>query len=91
MEKQLKYRDLISQSAEASKKEELEFVAEEAGQQLDSDILATKKEIKRLNRDLVALKKNMPLNPQSCVDKMTSIKQHEAGLAALEALKSELF
>jgi hypothetical protein len=89
--KVLKYKELILESKEEQDIQEVEFEVEASKQQLESDILATKKSLASRGRDLLMAKRRRPFDSQSVIDVQVSIEQLEDGLSRLEKLKEELF
>lgn len=88
---QLKYKDLLLQSAQDKEAQEVEFRVEEMQQLLEADILATKRSLAGDRATLVRYKSQFPINPQNIVDAQIRIESLEDGLARLIALKQELF
>lgn len=88
---QLKYKDLLLQSAQEKEIQEVEFRVEEMAQSLEADILATKRSLASERATLVRYKSNFPLNAQYVIDSQIRIESLEDGLARLNALKQELF
>lgn len=86
-----KYLDLISKSKSDLDKEQLELFEEESKQNVDGDILATKKEIASTKRELLDKKSQKPLNPKEVVKISQKLIGLQNGLKALEDLKAELF
>lgn len=86
-----KYIDLISKSKEQMEREQLDLFVEESRQNIDADILATKKEIAKVTRALQDRKAKMPLDPKAVLEVKQELIELQAGLAELEALKTELF
>ena len=91
MEDALKYKDRLLQSDQEKAQEDVEYQVEQAKLQLDADLLATKRSLAESEKDLVTLKSTFPLNAASIVDQQGDVAELKAGLAALEALKKELF
>jgi hypothetical protein len=66
-------------------------LVEDAAQQVDADILATKKEIRLATKDLQRAESAKPLVPSNCVTHASKLKSLESGLAYLEDLKKRRF
>jgi hypothetical protein len=86
-----KYRSLISKSDSEKQLESLDFTTEEASQQMQADILATKKEIASAKRDLEESKSAVPFSPKKAIEKQMELEAYEKGLSLLLALNEELF
>lgn len=90
-QQQLKYKDLLQQSQEEKDKQEIEFLVEEAKQQLESDILATNKSLATNKRKLLQQMSSIPLDSQSIINIQVEIEGLEDGLKRLNSLKEVLF
>jgi hypothetical protein len=88
---QLKYKDLLGQSQQQKNEQELQFRVEEAQHQLAADVLATKKSIASVERDLLNSKSTFPLDAQSIVSLQVKLEGLVDGLTRLQALQAELF
>ena len=86
-----KYIDLLNLSKEDKDKQELEFQNEESLNQLQADILATKKAISAKSRELLSLKCAFPLESEKIIEAQVELEGLEDGLNRLNALKEELF
>lgn len=89
--KVLKYQDLLQQSQQEKDALQLEFQVEEAKQQLESDILATKRLLATKNQELLKAKSAQPFNAQRIIDVQIHIEGLEDGLSRLLDLMEELF
>lgn len=87
----LKYADLLGQSQSQKDAQELQFQVEESQQQLDADILSTKRNIASAKKNLLRVKSTYPLNSQNIVNAQIAVEEAEEGLKRLEALREELF
>ena len=85
------YEKLLKQSQAEKDTQEIQFQVEEVHQQLQSDILATKRELAKANRELFKAKSSYPFNAQKVIDAQMNIESFENGLQRLEALVEELF
>lgn len=85
------YLERISVGKEAKAAQELADAAEESSIQLDSDIMAAKKEQRNASRDLDSAKNAIPLDSADVIDAARSLKQANEDLTELLALKDELF
>lgn len=86
-----KYKDLISKDNEQKNQEQLDLFNEESEMNIQNSILATKKEIAQVKRQLEDKKSEKPLNPEETIKVSQKLKALQNGLQALEDLKSELF
>ena len=87
----LKYKELLQQSEEVKEGQEIQFKVEEALQSLQSDILATKKSLAKIRRDILKAKAEFPLNASKIIQLQTEAEGFEDGLKRLEELQAELF
>lgn len=87
--KPAKYIDLIGSAPNAQ--EQLANSNEDALLQLQSDILATRRALTVHQSALRAAKSAVPFDTRSIMDAKGQVEATERGLAALEALKTELF
>jgi hypothetical protein len=90
-EKVSKYHELRLQSKEEREEVEVGFQVEETQQQLESAILATRRELAKAKKDKNALLGAYPLNPQAVIDKDIHIESLEDGIKRLNELKNLLF
>ncbi len=88
---QVKYIDLLKRSDEEVQSEQVGFQAEEAQQQLDADILATKKALSTAKRELDTAESAFPYNTSTIIDAQIAIEGYEDGLKRLKTLKSARF
>lgn len=86
-----KYLDLISKSKSEQDQEQLELYNEESRQNVDADILATKKEIAQVKRELASMKSQKPLKPKETIMVSQKLRALNNGLQALQDLRTELF
>lgn len=86
-----KYIELINKDKGQIEQEQLELYAEESQANIDGDILATKKEILQVKRELEKKKSEKPITPKSVIETQQKLKALQGGLQALEDLKAELF
>lgn len=91
MSENKKYKDLISQNPAEVAAKQVDLLVQESKQNVEGDILATNKEIFKVERELEDLKCQKPLNPRLVVEKQQELKALQNGLKALEDLKAELF
>lgn len=70
---------------------EIQFQVEESEQQLQSDMIATRKSIAAKKRSLEIAKNAFPLNSKFIIDTQVELEGLEEGLKRLTALKTELF
>lgn len=87
----LKYANLLQQSQQEKDNQELEFQVEAAKQQLEADILATKRELAIENKKLLEAKSSRTFNSQKIIDVQIKIEGLQDGLARLNNLLAELF
>jgi hypothetical protein len=71
--------------------EELDFSIEEASQQVDADITATKKELSNAKKQLKAALRANPIDVKQIFEAEDKIEGYEAGLKRLNNFKSERF
>ena len=86
-----KYKDRLQKSQQEKETEEVSFQVEEAEQQLQSDILATKKSAASKAKELNRLKDTFPLDSDAIIAAQVELEGLKDGLKRLEALKEELF
>jgi hypothetical protein len=87
----LKYAALIALSAESKAAEERDFINQESEQQLQSDILATRKDLSAKKRAVVSAKSAIPFNSQNIVTAQKAVEKAEEALGMLLSLQKELF
>ena len=87
----LKYLNLLQQSQTEKNEQEQEFQAEAAKQQLEADILATKRSLAISRQDLLKAKSAQPFNAQNIINVQIHIEGLEDGLDRLLTLMEELF
>lgn len=87
----MKYLDRLKQSSEAKKEKSIQFVADAAKLQLQSDILHTEKSLssKKVERDDIL--NSVELDFQELVNVDIDIKSLEEGLEMLKSYQEELF
>ena len=88
---QLKYRDLLQQSQKEKDEQQVEFQVEEAQQQLQADVLATKRSLASSKQVLQAAKSARPFDSQAVINAQLQIEGLEDGLNRLNGLLAELF
>ena len=86
-----KYKDLLQQSQQEKDAQQVEFQVEEAQQQLQADILATKRSLASSKQALLIAKSAQPFNSQKVIDHQLHIEGLEDGLRRLNGLLEELF
>ena len=86
-----KYLDLIKESSEDQDQEEFRLMNEESQQNVKADILATEKEINQIKRELIKVKRAMPLEPKKVIEVRQKLLGLQNGLKALQELETELF
>ena len=69
---------------------EVQFMVEETKLQLQSDILATKRDLEKAKANLASLKNDYPLNPQAIIEVQLNVESLEDGLKRLDTLSNEL-
>ena len=69
---------------------EVQFMVEETKLQLQSDILATKRDLEKAKANLASLKNDYPLNPQAIIEVQLNVESLEDGLKRLDILSNEL-
>ena len=89
--KPLKYQDLLQQSQQEKDQQALEFQVEEAKQQLEADILATKRSLAASKQDLLKAKSAQPFDAQKIINIQIRVEGLEDGLSRLLNLMEELF
>lgn len=90
-DKVLKLRELYQMSQEEIDLEEMGFLIEEASQQVDADITATKKDLSSAKKQLKAALRANPINVSSIFDAEDQIEGYEAGLKRLSKFKEDRF
>jgi len=90
-DKVLKLRELYQMSQEEIDQEELDFSIEEASQQVDADITATKKELSTAKKQLKSSLRSNPIDVKGIFDAEDKIEGYEAGLKRLNKFKEERF
>lgn len=83
-----KEKKLLTQDETAEK--EVVFMVEETKLQLQSDVLATKRDLEKAKAKLASLKNDYPLNPQAIIEVQLNVESLEDGLKRLENLSEEL-
>ena len=89
--KPLKYQQLLQQSQQEKDQQALEFQVEEAKQQLEADILATKRSLASSRQDLLKAKSAQPFDAQKIINIQIRVEGLEDGLSRLLDLMEELF
>ena len=87
----LKYKDLLQQSQQEKDAQQVEFQVEEALQQLQADVLATKRSLASSKQVLLAAKSARPFDSQAVINAQLQIEGLEDGLRRLNGLLEELF
>ena len=87
----LKYKDLLQQSQKEKDEQQVEFQVEEAQQQLQADVLATKRSLASSRQVLLAAKSARPFDSQAVINAQLQIEGLEDGLNRLNGLLAELF
>lgn len=87
----LKYAQLLAQSKDQKDEAERQLNVEEAQQDLDSAILNQKRSISGATRRLAEIKGRFPLDIDGIADAKQELRDLQAGLDDLNALKVELF
>lgn len=85
------YKARLSMSKESREAQELEFQVEEAQQQLDADLLATRRDLKTAKQRLEQAKSAAPFSSGDILRAKKEVSSLEQGVKELEALKAELF
>lgn len=85
------YKSRIFLTKEAKETQELEFQIEEAAQQWEADITATKRALAKATKQFEAVKSEVPLSSSRVLDAEKAVDGYTKGLARLLALKDELF
>lgn len=86
-----RYQELRSRSHYQVEAEILGFQVEESQQQIDGDILATKRSLATARQELIKAESAYPFNSKNVVEAELKIEGYEAGLKRLEAIKTRLF
>lgn len=86
-----KYLDLISLSKDAKETAALQEAAEDAAIQLDADIQAASKAKREADKALAAAKSAIPLDSNRVIIASRAVANADEDIAALKALKEELF
>jgi len=81
----------LQQSQQEKDTQQLEFQVEEAKQQLESDVLATKRLLAAKKQELLKPKSAQPFSAQRIIDVQIEIDGLEDGLSRLLNLMEELF
>jgi chromosome segregation ATPase len=85
------YKNKKLMSSEEMTQKEVEFKVEETKLSLQSDILAIKQSIAKIEGELELIKHTYPLNPKEIVNLQVELESYKDGLKRLEALMTELF
>ena len=85
------YLELLKKDKGTQEDEQFGFQAEEAKQQLDVDLLATRKALSKAKRRVKELKGAVPLSVPAIVDALDEVAAYEKGLSAMTELQAELF
>lgn len=86
-----RYKQLILKDETTKRAEEVDFIVEESSQQIQADILATKKQIASCKREVEAAKGSIPFSPKKVIEKQVELEGYEKGLEMLVSLSTELF
>lgn len=87
----LKYADLLSRSKEQKDEATRQLQVDEAAQDLEGEILRSKKAILSSERKLADLKSKFPLEISNILSETQNLNDLKEGLKALQGLKAELF
>ena len=91
MSKFAKYKTRISKSQSDKEKEELQYAVEDAQDQLQSDLKATKRAFTEAKRKLDLLYGAFPLDSQAILEAEDDVEGLEKGVERLTALEAKLF
>jgi hypothetical protein len=91
MKKTNRYHELRTRSSQQVEEEQLEFQVEESKQQIEGDLLATKRSLAAAKQELIKAESAYPFNSKTVVEAELKIEGYEAGLKRLEAIKDRLF
>lgn len=87
----LTYAQRLNQSAQEIEAQELGFQVEEGSQQLQADVLATRKLIAALGQKLNKAKSARPFNSANILNAQRDLEDQLDNLRRLEDLQTELF
>jgi flagellar motility protein MotE (MotC chaperone) len=87
----MKYINLISLSADETKKQDLELTAEDAKLSSQQKLLTIKRQIAKVEKEISTLKKAIPLSVSSIIEKMDELQLLERNQKQVLALQEELF
>lgn len=87
----MNYLELISQNQDEARKEDLQFVAEEAQHAVSIALLETRKAISNAKKGLKEARKAQPYNLRTVVDFTIKIENLQAGLKIAKAVQKEDF
>jgi len=87
----LTYEERISRSPEEMLSQEKQYQIEDAKDQLDADIKATRRALSKAERNLDPLYSAFPLDTQAIFAAEDNVKALKAGLERLNDLSSKLF
>jgi hypothetical protein len=91
MEKKLKLQELLQQSSEERKEQDVQFEVKQAELQLSSDILATEKSLAEAMMKKTSAILSKPFDSQAIINLDIQIESLEDGLKRLNTLKEDLF
>lgn len=91
MEKSLKLQQLLLQSDEEKKEQDVQFEVKQAELQLASDILATEKSLAEATKQRKQRILAKPFDSQAIINQDLTIEGLTDGLKRLNALRTELF
>ncbi|SRR5260221_11719560 len=87
----LKFKQRLQRSDKEKTEDNAQYSSDQAKLKLDGSILETRQEIGKYERALDNLKGSDEFDPQSILEAQTELEAYTKGLAALQALKEELF
>jgi len=91
METKLSYIQLLQLSDKEKELQDIQYLAAQGNLQLQADILATNQELIEANQRLSNSKGAFPFNSQNILNAQADVESATNGLAALNALQTELF
>ena len=86
-----KYSTLINKTEVEINKEEKAFRVEEAEQQLNQDLLSTRRSLAILKRAVVSAKSAYPLDAQTIIRAEEEVEAKERAVSKLEGYLAEMF
>lgn len=85
------YRKNLEKNEQEIELELLDFKEEEALQQINADILATKKSINRCKQAIMKAESEFPFSSEKIIKAELEKEGYEAGLKRLQSIKKRLF